>query len=128
MVHNVIIIGSGPSGWAAAIYLSRAQLSPVLFAGEKAGGQLMLTTEVENFPGFTQGIQGPELMMNMRAQAERFGTTIHDVNVTRVDFSAATFQSLGQHRKKGAEEEFQTHSIDFRRRIHMVKHSVSKNF
>lgn len=111
MVHNVIIIGSGPSGWAASIYLSRAQLSPILFAGEKSGGQLMLTTEVENYPGFPKGIQGPELMIGMRKQAERFGTTVHDANVTRVDFSAQPFKIWANTGKKGAEEEFQTRTV-----------------
>lgn len=88
---NVIIIGSGPSGWAAAIYLSRANLAPILFAGEKAGGQLMLTTVIENFPGFPQGVDGPQLMMNMREQAKNFGTQIIDKNVTKVDFSKSPF-------------------------------------
>jgi len=111
MIHNVIIIGSGPSGWAASIYLSRAQLAPVLFAGEKAGGQLMLTTEIENFPGFAQGIQGPELMMNMRAQAERFGTTIHDAYVTRIDTTSRPFKVYASTGKKGAEEEYQAHAL-----------------
>lgn len=111
MVHNVIIIGSGPSGWAASIYLSRAQLSPIVFAGEKSGGQLMLTTEVENYPGFPKGIQGPELMIGMREQAERFGTTIYDANVTRVDFSAQPFKVWASTGKKGIEEEHQTRAV-----------------
>lgn len=111
MVHNVIIIGSGPSGWAASIYLSRAQLSPMLFAGEKSGGQLMLTTEVENYPGFPKGIQGPELMIGMREQAERFGTTIYDANVTRVDFSVQPFRVWASTGKKGVEEEYQTRAV-----------------
>lgn len=89
---NVIIIGSGPSGWAAAIYLARANMKPVLFAGEKAGGQLMLTTEIENYPGFPNGIMGPELMMGMREQAIKFGTTVIDENITRVDFSSKPFK------------------------------------
>lgn len=111
MVHNVIIIGSGPSGWAASIYLSRAQLSPILFAGEKSGGQLMLTTEVENYPGFPKGIQGPELMIGMREQAKRFGTAVHDANVTRVDFNAQPFKIWANTGKKGAEEEFQAKAV-----------------
>lgn len=91
-IRNVIIIGSGPSGWAAAIYLSRADLAPLMFAGEKSGGQLMLTTEVENFPGFPKGIMGPDLMMGMREQAVRFGTEVLDKNITKVDFTSRPFR------------------------------------
>ncbi len=91
-IREVIIIGSGPAGYSAAIYSSRDQLQPLLFAGEKANGQLMYTTEVENFAGFPEGVMGPKLMMNMRAQAERFGTEIIDRNITRVDFSQRPFK------------------------------------
>lgn len=91
-IHNLIIIGSGPSGWAAATYTARAQLNPLVIAGEKSGGQLMLTTEVENYPGFPQGIQGPELMANMRQQAERFGANVIDLNAVEVDFSTSPFK------------------------------------
>ncbi len=84
-MRNVIIIGSGPSGYSAAIYLSRARLEPLLFSGTEIGGQLMYTTEVENYPGFAEGVQGPELMVAMRQQAERFGTEIIDRSVTRVE-------------------------------------------
>lgn len=104
-VEDVIIIGSGPSGWAAATYLSRALLKPLVFAGEKAGGQLMLTTEVENYPGFSKGILGPDLMIEMRAQAERFGAVIKDENVTKVDFSVRPFKVWA------GENEYQAKSV-----------------
>jgi thioredoxin reductase (NADPH) len=84
-IHEVIIIGSGPAGLTAGIYTSRAALQPILFAGEQWGGQLMWTTEVENFPGFPDGILGADLMINMVKQAEKFGTTVKYKNVTSVD-------------------------------------------
>jgi thioredoxin reductase (NADPH) len=87
-VRNVVIIGSGPAGYTAAVYAARANLEPVLIEGAvTAGGALMNTTEVENFPGFEQGIMGPDLMLAMRAQAERFGTTIVTDDVTEVDLA-----------------------------------------
>lgn len=84
---KVIVIGGAPAGYTAALYLARAKLSPLLLAGEKAGGQLMYTDLVENYPGFSAGIKGPELMEEMRKQAEKFGTEIKNVDVTKVDFS-----------------------------------------
>jgi thioredoxin reductase (NADPH) len=88
--HRVVIIGSGPAALTAAIYTSRANLDTLCIAGYTNGGQLMLTSEVENFPGFPEGILGPELMENMRKQAEKFGTRFIDADATRVDFSGKT--------------------------------------
>jgi thioredoxin reductase (NADPH) len=103
--RNVIIIGSGPAGLTAALYTARANLQPLLIEGVEAGGQLMLTTEVENFPGFRNGILGPDLMADMRAQAERFGTEIIHGNVTTVDVCSHPFLV------KTTEREYRTRSL-----------------
>jgi thioredoxin reductase (NADPH) len=89
--RHVVIIGSGPAGLTAALYAARANLQPLLIEGVEAGGQLMLTTLVENFPGHRDGIMGPDLMAEMRAQAEKFGAQIVQGNVTRVDFQSRPF-------------------------------------
>lgn len=105
MIYNTIIIGSGPAGLTAAIYSSRARLEPLMIEGEEAGGQLMITTDVENYPGFAQGVAGPELIEIMRKQAERFGTKFITRNVTKVDFSSKPFKVwVGK-------DEYQTHSV-----------------
>jgi thioredoxin reductase (NADPH) len=90
-IEKVVIVGSGPAGLTAAIYAARGDLKPVVVAGRAAGGQLMLTTDVDDFPGFPEGIQGPELMMKMRAQAERFETRFINEDVESVDFSKQPF-------------------------------------
>ena len=104
-VRNVIIIGSGPAGYTAGLYTARAMLEPLMFAGYMSGGQLMLTSDVENYPGYPEGIGGPEMMLDLRAQAERFGLKVEDKNVENVDFSSRPFKVTVEG------EEFSAHSI-----------------
>ena len=104
-VRNVIIIGSGPAGYTAGLYSARAMLEPLMFAGYMSGGQLMLTSDIENFPGYPQGIGGPEMMMQLREQAERFGLEVQDRNVESVDLSQKPYKVMVEG------EEYLTHSI-----------------
>ena len=104
-VRNVIIIGSGPAGYTAGLYAGRAMLNPLMFAGYMSGGQLMLTSDIENFPGYPEGIAGPEMMMQLREQAERFGLEVEDKNVDEVDLSERPYKVMVEG------ETFLTHSI-----------------
>ncbi|HWE63110.1 MAG TPA: thioredoxin-disulfide reductase [Chloroflexota bacterium] len=103
--HKLIIIGSGPAGYTAALYAARANLAPLVFAGHLMGGQLMQTTDVENYPGFPNGIMGPDLMEQFREQAERFGADLRYEDVTRVDFSRRPFLVATE------DEEFYAHTV-----------------
>ena len=93
-IRDVVIIGSGPAGYTAGLYSARAMLNPLMFAGYMSGGQLMLTSDIENFPGYPQGIGGPEMMMQLREQAERFGLEVQDRNVESVDLSQRPYKIM----------------------------------
>jgi thioredoxin reductase (NADPH) len=98
-VHNIIIIGSGPAGYTAGLYSARAGLQPMLFEGYMAGGQLMITTDIENFPGYPEGIAGPAMMQDLKKQAERFGTQCLLQEVDAVDFSQKPFKVVSKGRE-----------------------------
>lgn len=98
-----LIIGSGPAGYTAAIYAARADMKPVLYQGQQPGGQLTTTNEVENFPGYPKGITGPEMMMELQKQAERFGTDVRDGWITKVDFSQRPFKVWVEDQELSAE-------------------------
>lgn len=103
---KTVIVGSGPAGYTAAIYAARANLSPVLYTGKEPGGQLMITTDVENFPGYPDGIMGPQMMEDLRKQAERFNTEVKFEMITKVDFSGPVHKIYTE-----AGEEIQAHSV-----------------
>ncbi len=106
MIHNCVIVGSGPAGYTAAIYAARANMAPVLYTGHEPGGQLMITTDVENFPGYPDGIMGPEMMADLRKQAERFDTKIVSDMITKVDFSGPVHKLWSE-----SGEEIHAHSV-----------------
>jgi thioredoxin reductase (NADPH) len=105
-IKNCIIVGSGPAGYTAAIYAARANLNPILYTGKEPGGQLMITNDVENFPGYPNGIVGPALMEDLKKQAERFGTTVHYNVIEKVDFTGPIHKLTTD-----AGEELQAHSV-----------------
>lgn len=120
---KLAIIGSGPSGYSAGIYASRAQLKPILYAGMESGGQLMYTTEVENFPGFPEGVVGPKLMMQMKEQTEKFGTKIIHNHVSAVDFSQRPFKIWTKLPKGEKTEVYKFGTVDeIKALISRVKH------
>ena len=91
-IANLLIIGSGPAGYTAAIYAARAGLAPILYQGTQPGGQLVITTDVENYPGYPEGVQGPQMMLDFQQQAQRFGATVYAASVTAVDFATYPYQ------------------------------------
>ena len=105
MKRNIIIVGSGPSGYTAALYAARANLNPLLFEGSQPGGQLTITTDVENYPGFPDGVMGPDLMDKFKSQALRFGTEIKNQKIDKVDFSSDNLKLWS------GSEEFSAHSV-----------------
>jgi thioredoxin reductase (NADPH) len=105
-IHHTIIIGSGPAGYTAAIYAARANMHPLMFTGIEPGGQLMITTEVENYPGYPEGIQGPKMMEDFQKQAERFHTEIKFETITKVDFTGPVHKIWTE-----SGEEFHAHTI-----------------
>lgn len=105
-IHHTIIIGSGPAGYTAAIYAARANMHPMMFTGIEPGGQLMITTEVENYPGYPEGVQGPKMMEDFQKQAERFHTEIKFETITKVDFTGPVHKIWTE-----SGEEFQAHTI-----------------
>ncbi len=113
-IEELVIIGSGPAGLTAGIYASRADLHPLLIAGAQYGGQLMLTTEVENFPGFNEGVMGPQLIQNMLDQAKKFGTKFEYKNVTKVELGVISQEEIGKpslHKVYMGDEEIITKSV-----------------
>src|SRR5205085_5974449 len=104
-IYRVIILGSGPAGLTAALYAARANLEPLVIRGNQPGGQLTITTEVENYPGFEHGIQGPEMMEVFQRQAERFGTRMLDEDVTEANLSRRPFEL------KAGKETLKTHAL-----------------
>ncbi len=105
-IHNCVIIGSGPAGYTAAIYAARANMKPVLYTGQEPGGQLMITTDVENYPGYPEGIMGPQMMEDFKNQAERFGTKIIYEMISKVDFTGPVHKIWSE-----TGEEIQAHSV-----------------
>lgn len=120
---KVAIIGAGPAGASAAIYLSRAQLTPVMFAGHKAGGQLMYTTEVENYAGFPDGIKGPDLMIGAHNQAQKFGTKIEYNYISAVDFSQKPFKLWTNDSGLNFEEQMKLDDASYQAHLDKIKSS-----